>query len=91
MPGKGRPLNSYDNDSNKLKETEMIKTAKMTVMVLAVAILTGATLAAEENWKNDTMLVSLRDENTAVCRAAEPDKVLFQNKDAQLAIEEAIA
>lgn len=69
----------------------MIKTARMTVMVLAVAILTGATLAAEENWKNDTMLVSLRDENTAVCRAAEPDKVLFQNKDAQLAIEWAMA
>ena len=69
----------------------MIKTAKMTVMVLAVAILTGAALAAEENWKNDTMLVSLRDENTAVCRAANPDKVLFQNKDAQLAIEWAMA
>ena len=37
------------------------------------------------------MLVSLRDENTAVCSAAEQGKVLFQNKDAQLAIEWAMA
>ena len=69
----------------------MIKTARMTVAVLVVVVLTGAALAAEQNWKNDTMLVSLRDNNTAVCRAAEPDKVLFQNKDAQLAIEWAMA
>ncbi len=69
----------------------MMKTAKMTVVVLAIVALSGAALAAEQNWKNDTMLVSIRDENTAVCRAAEPDKVLFQNKDAQLAIEWAMA
>ncbi len=69
----------------------MLKRTAMMVVVLTVAILTGAALAAEENWKNDTMLVSLRGENTAVCRVAEPDKVLFQNKDAQLAIEWAMA
>ena len=69
----------------------MMNTAKMAVAVLAMVALSGAAPAAEENWKNDTMLVSLRGENTAVCRVAQPDKVLFQNKDAQLAIEWAMA
>jgi hypothetical protein len=42
--------------------------------------------AAEKSWKDDTMLVSKQGGQTVV-QGAKGDKVLFKNKDAQLAIE----
>lgn len=66
--------------------------SKRLLLVAMVIALTSASAlnAAEKSWKDETVLVSKQGDQ-AVVRKMNNDKVLFQNKDAQLAVEWAMA
>ncbi|MDP6545834.1 MAG: hypothetical protein QGH60_17765 [Phycisphaerae bacterium] len=59
--------------------------------VVAVGLVSASSLGAEKkSWEDETVLVSRQGDQTVV-RPVKGDKVLFKNKDAQLAIEWALA
>ena len=66
--------------------------SKRLLLVAMVIALTSASAlnAAEKSWKDETVLVSKQGDQ-AVVRKMNNDKVLFQNKDAQLAVEWAMS
>ena len=55
---------------------------------MVVALMNVSSLYAEEkSWKDETVLVSPQGGQVAVRGVKEPEKILYQNQDAQLAIE----
>jgi hypothetical protein len=60
----------------------------LTAMVIALAGAPGLS-AEKKSWKDETVLVSKQGDQTVV-RKIKGDKVLFKNKDAQLAVEWAL-
>ncbi|NQT38569.1 MAG: hypothetical protein HQ581_13820, partial [Planctomycetes bacterium] len=63
------------------------KSIPLLLTAMIVGVLNVPNLfAAKKSWKDDTALVSKQGDQTVV-RKMNGDKVLFQNKDAQLAVE----